>query len=262
IGGGAFAAGLGVDAWPRLLGYFAISWLYGLFWIGLAAWTATRLRRAETCAAALAVAWLAVVMVIPGLLNVAVQTASGAPSRLEFVSAMRAASSEASKASADLLAEYYHEHPELAANGKQSGFIPAFYAAERDVERRLAPLMADFDARLAEQQRMVSAWRFVSPAVLAHEALVELAGSGLDRQRDAADQARSFLRAWHGALAPKIFLGQRLASADYDALPQFRFSEPRISPARLATAGGALLLLSFAAFGLARRNLARFPMTA
>ncbi|MEO1369476.1 MAG: DUF3526 domain-containing protein, partial [Acidobacteriota bacterium] len=198
---------------------------------------------------------------VPALLNVAAQTVSPAPSRLEFVSAMRAASSDASKASAELLAEYYHEHPELAANGRQSGFIPSFYAAEREIERRLEPLMADFEARLAAQQRVVTAWRFLSPAVIADEALIELAGSGLARQRAAAAQARDFLAEWHAALAPKIFLGGRLEPADYDALPRFTFSEPPVSSARVATACGALLLLSLLVLGLAGRRLDRFPVT-
>ena len=129
-----------------------MAWLYGVFWLCACALVATLARRSETSAAGLAAAWLIVVLVIPGLLDVGVQTASPVPSRLNFVTAMRAASIEASKASAELLAQYYHEHPELAAKGQQAGFLPAFYASERDVERQLEPLAADFETRLADQQ--------------------------------------------------------------------------------------------------------------
>lgn len=258
---GGWVVGTPASAWPRLLGWFAIAWLYAVFWLALAAWVATLGRRAETCATTLAVAWLAVVLVVPGLLNVAVRAASPTPSRLELVTTMRAASSDASKSSAELLAEYYHEHPELSTNGRQEGFIPAFYAAEREVERRLAPLLAEYDARLAGQQRLVSAWRLLSPAVLANEALIELAGSGLDRQRSAGAQARAFLAEWHEALAPRIFLGQRLSPADYDTLPRFRFVEPPVSTARVALAAAALALLSLVLLELARRRLGTLRVT-
>ena len=260
VAAGALAAGVPAAAWPRLLGWFVISWLYGLFWLTLSGLVATLARRAETCAAALAVFWLAIVLVIPGLLNVAAQAASPTPSRLEFVTAMRAASSEASKASADILAQYYHEHPELAANGQQGGFMPAFYASERQVEQQLEPLLEDYDARLAGQQRLVTAWRFVSPAVLANEALIELAGSGLDRQRSAVDQARDYLAEWHAALSPKLFLGQSLVPEDYDALPLFTFEEPPVSAVRTAGAAGGLVLISLMAFIVARRRLAGFQV--
>lgn len=260
VGAGGLAAG--PSSWPRLAGWWWVAWLYGLFWLALAGWVASWCRRAETSATALAGLWLAVVLVIPGLLNVAVQSASPVPSRLEFVTTMRAASSDASKASAELLAQYYHEHPELSANGEQSGFMPSFYAAERDVERRLQPLMADFDQRLAEQQRLVTGWRFISPAVLAQEAFIELAGSGLERQRSAVRQARTLLTDWHGALAPKLFLGTPLVAEDYDTLPTFSFVEPPVSLQRFGFTTLGLSLPSFLALFLAWRRLDRFSVAA
>ncbi|MCG8462580.1 MAG: ABC transporter permease subunit, partial [Holophagales bacterium] len=207
---GMIAAGLPVTALPRLAGWLTVAWLYGVFWLAVAALVASFSRSSETAAATLAAAWLTVVLVIPGLLEVGVQTASPVPSRLAFVSEMRAASSEAAKESAELLALYYHEHPELAANGQQDGFMPAFYASERQVERRLEPLLESFEASLASQQRLVSGWRFASPAVLAQEAFFDLAGSGLERQRLLDAAARRLLADWHAQLSPAIFLGRAL----------------------------------------------------
>ena len=258
VGAGAVAASLPGDAWPRLMGWFTIAWLYGAFWLAVCALVAVLVRRPETCAAVLAAVWLTTVLIIPGLLNVGIQTAGPMPSRLEFVTAMRAASSTASQESAELLAQYYHEHPELAANGQQGGFIPAFYAAERQVEDRLEPLMSDFDRRLAERQELVARWRFVSPTVLAQEAMIELAGSGLERRRSSNAQARALLAQWHATLAPKIFLGEGLAPADYDRLPKFNFMEPEVSITRYSGACLGLVAPSFLALFLTRRRLRRF----
>ena len=258
--GGALAAGLSAAAWPRLVGWLVVAWLYGVFWLAACGLVASFAFRSETSAALLAATWLAIVLVIPGLLNVSVQTASPVPSRLDFVTTMRAASTETSRESAELLAQYYHEHPELAAKGQQGGFMPAYYASQREVERRLEPLLADFEERLAQQQELVSRWRFLSPAVLAQEALIELAGSGLQRQRSSNAQARTFLAAWHAELAPKIFLGEGLQPADYDRLPQFTFSEPPVSGVRFAGTLFGLLLPSLLALTYALRRLDRFPV--
>lgn len=257
---GALAAGLSAAAWPRLLGWTAIAWLYGVFWLAMCALISAFARRPETCAAALASVWLAVVLVIPGLLNTGVQAAGSMPSRLEFVTEMRAATSDASRESAEILAEYYHEHPELATNGKQGGFIPAYYASQRQVEERTAPLLADFDQRLAKRQELVERWRFLSPTVLAQEALIELAGSGLERRRQANAQALALLEAWHETLSPKIFLGQGLEPADYDRLPTFAFVEPPVSVPRLSSAAVGLVVPSLIAVFVARRRLNRFDL--
>ncbi len=260
VGGGAMAAGMPLAALPRVAGWLMVAWLYGVFWLAVCGLVAAYTRRPETAAAALAAIWLLVVLIIPGLLDVGVRTASPVPSRLEAVTAQRAASTEASRASAELLATYYHEHPELATNGQQGGFLPAYYASEREVERQIAPLLTDFDDRLTRQQALVSRWRFTSPAVVAQEALNELAGVGLDRHRDFSEQARAFLASWHAEMAPRIFLGQSLAAADFDRLPSFEFAEPPVSSGRMVGAVLGLLLPSVVALALTRRRLERFPV--
>ena len=261
VGAGGVAAGLPVSALPRLAGWLVIAWLYGVFWLAACGLVAAFTRRSETCAATLAAVWLVVVLVLPGLLDIGVRTSSPVPSRLAYVTAMRAASSEASQASAELLARYYHEHPELAGNGRQDGFLPGYYAAERDVERRLEPLIADFEHRLGRQQALVERWRFASPAVLAQEALIEIAGSSLARHHRFGGQARAFLAEWHAQLAPRIFLGEGLAPEDYESLPRFTFAEPPVSRRRFAGAVFGLALPSFLGLALARRRLDRWAVT-
>ncbi|MEM7584941.1 MAG: DUF3526 domain-containing protein [Acidobacteriota bacterium] len=256
----ALAGAVPALAWPRLIGWLAVAWLYGALWLAVCALVAAFARRSETCAATLAAIWLIAVLVIPGLLEAAVGTLRPVPSRLEYVTAMRAASSEASQASSELLAQYYHEHPELAANGEQGGFLPAYYASERDVERRLEPLLADFEQRLVSQQAWVERWRFASPAVLAQEALIELAGSSQRRHRQFQHDARAFLADWHAEMSPRIFLGQQLAPADYDGLPSFGFSEPAVSRQHFAGTVAGLTLPALLALVVAYRRLDRFEV--
>ncbi|MEM6792928.1 MAG: DUF3526 domain-containing protein [Acidobacteriota bacterium] len=261
-----FLALVGAAGWTlsqaplaRLAGWLAVAWLYGAFWLAAAAWIAAFVRRSEACAASLATLWIVLVLVIPGLLSAGVDLASPLPSRLELVGQMRAASSEASKQSAEILARYYHEHPELATEGQQSGFVPAYFASQREVERRLAPLIHDFEDRMGRQQSLIGRWSVLSPAVSAQGALLEFAGSGPRRQRLFAAAARDFLAAWHADLEPAIFLGQALGPEDFDSLPSFSFPEPEAHGPTLALAAVGLLAPSSLALLFAFRRLRRPP---
>jgi ABC-2 type transport system permease protein len=185
------------------------------------------------------------------------------PSRLGYVTAMRAASSEAAKESEKLLARYYHNHPELAAQGEQSGFLPRYFAQQRQVEERVTPVLEGFETRLAGQQALVGRLRFLSPAVIVQEAMNDVAGSSLARQQRYVAQARDYLAAWQGKLAPKIFRGENLSAADYDELPRFRFAEepPAAFGGRVATGLAGLLVPAFVLGLWGWRRLPRYPLT-
>jgi ABC-2 type transport system permease protein len=246
----------------RFLLWLLVAAAYGLFWLALAVAAAAAGWRSETAAAALATAWLVLVLVVPGLIGVAVEATHPAPSRLEVVTAMRRAANEAARESAALLARYYHEHPELAPAADREGFLPRYYAAQREVARRVTPVVAAFERRLEEQQALVRRLRFLSPALVAQEAFADLAGTGADRQRRFAAQARSHLDRWHELLGPKVFAAATLAPAEYDALPRFTFAEEPLATVAARAAGGMAGLLA-PAFALALwgwRRLPRFPI--
>ena len=260
---GFLVSGFGDGArFVRFLMWSAVVGVYALFWFSLAVAVAARGRGSETNAATLVCLWLLLVLILPGLMNVTVRAFQPVPTRLEYLSAMRSASSEAAREGAKLLATYYHEHPELASAGEQSGFLPRYYAQQRKVEARLVPILEDLEGRLAQQQDLVERLSFLSPAVLVQETLNEIAGSGLTRQQRYVGQARDHLRAWQDHLAPFVFRGQQLSGADFDALPRFTFEEDPLG--RLATrtvaslAGLALPALVLGVWGW--RRLAHYPL--
>jgi ABC-2 type transport system permease protein len=262
--GAAFAAGgdFGGARWARFGLWLALAAAYALFWLVLAAATAAAGWRSETNATVLAVAWLLLVLVVPGLLTAAIQAALPAPPRLEFVSALRRADNEAAGQSAALLARYYHEHPELAAAGEQGGFVPRYYAAQREVDRRVMPVVEAFERRLEAQQELVGRLRFLSPGVVAQEAFNDLAGSSAARHRRFTEQARDYLARWHAVLSPRIFLGRPLAPEEYDDLPRFAFAEERLGAVATRALAGLAGLLGLTAVPAAWgwRRLARYPL--
>jgi ABC-2 type transport system permease protein len=262
VGGLLLSGELSAERWVRFGLWLALVVAYGLFWLGLAFAVAACGWRSEANAAVLAGAWILLVLVVPGLLNIAVQVASPVPPRLEYVTTLRHTSNETSKASAELLARYYHEHPELAAAGEQQGFLPRFYASQREVDRRLAPVMEELEDRLRAQQALVERWRFLSPAVVLKEALDDVAGSSPRRQWRYTEQAQEYLARWHQRLSPKIFLGAALGPEELGGLPRFSFEEePLAVMGRRVVVGLAGLLLPAAALALwGWRRLRRYPV--
>lgn len=241
---GFLLSGLGEG--PRLgrfLLWSTVVAAYALFWFGLSVAVGARGKRSETNAAILVCLWLGLVLILPGLLNVVVRSIQPVPTRLEYLSAMREASNEAAKDGAKILAAFYHEHPELASEEQQGGFVPRYFAQQRKVEALLMPILEDLENQLAGQQKLVERLSFVSPAVLVQESMNSIAGSDLGRQQRYAREARQYLGDWQEFLEPFIFRGEQLAPADYDALPVFDFKEEPLSGMTLRIVPSLLGLL-------------------
>ena len=177
---------------------------------------------------------------------------------------MRAATAEASKRSADLLANYYEDHPELAATEMQGGFLPAYFAQQRDVEKRVQPIVDDFESRLVQQQRLVQITSLLSPAVLVQETFNDVAGTGVGRQRSFTGQAREFLAQWHETLQPKVFTAADMTLDDYDRLSVFALREDdrgELISRSMAALGALLLPASCLLFWARRRVDALLPIS-
>ena len=120
--------------------------VYGLLWFAVAVVANAIGRHSATNAVALAAIWLALVVVVPSVVNVAATTLYPVPSRVQMMQAMREASDEASAQGSQLLAQYYEDHPEMAGGQADlDAFAIQSYAVQEDVTRRVQPVMARFD---------------------------------------------------------------------------------------------------------------------
>jgi ABC-2 type transport system permease protein len=234
----------------RLALWLATAAAYGAFWFALAVAVAVRPGSAAKHALALVALWLGFVVLAPAAINLAVKTLARVPSRLDLVLAMRTATDAASADRSKVLAAFYEDHPELAPKGTAAAedFTLLRVATTARVERDLAPVLARYEEQLARQQSLVARLALLSPALLAHTALAEAAGTGLARHRDFFRQAV----AHHGEL--RAFFHPRIARKEkftaYDAVPAFRHTDE--SAATVATrVGPALVALLLAAAALA-----------
>lgn len=265
---GFLASGMLFDA-PGMLGRFSL-WLmivgaYALFWFVLSAAVNALGRSSETNATVLTCLWLVFVLIIPAILNLAVTAASPVPSRMQYVSSLRAAENAATQISNKLMAEYYSDHPDLAANGASA--IPEwarkYFLVLREIEDKTTSILTDYESRLDRQQALVQKFRFLSPAIIVQEALNEVAGASLIRQRRFVTQTREFLASWQTMLSPKLLAGARLQPADYETLPRFTFTEEPFASmaARVLVGMMVLLLLSAVLFGGSVSVLRRYSPT-
>jgi len=203
----------------------AVVLAYGLFWAALAVAVNAVARSAAGAATALGAAWVLLVLVAPTLLNVVVESLHPTPSRPELIAAGRQASGDAEKRGGELLNSFYRDHPELAPSGQQADFAAQHLTVQSEVGRALDPVREKFDRQLALQQADVGRWRFVSPAIAAHEALTDLAGTGYWRHRAFREQVNDFKKTVADFYTPKIHRRETLTLPDYERLPRFAFRE-------------------------------------
>jgi ABC-2 type transport system permease protein len=248
---------------PRLTLWTAAVVLYGLFWFAAAVAVTALGRPSATNAMILAGVWLALVVLVPSLLNVAATTAYPVPSRVEMIQATRVASDDANADGSKLLARYYEDHPELAAGDAQEAmndFNLVRVAANAEVERRVRPVLGRFARQLSEQQRIIGLARFLSPAILVQDAVNDVAGTGGARHREFVRPVETYHEAWRGYFVRLVF--QKAQLDDYSGVPRFTFEEETSATVarRVAASLTGLALPALVIGCVAFVRLSRYPV--
>ncbi len=233
---------------------------YAGFWFTLAVGVAALRRSAAASAVILASLWLLLVVVLPSLLGLASNLLYPVPSRLELVQASREATNVATPQAESLVRGHYSDHPELARSAGDPDlrdFMVRFLTVEAYVERQVARVAAEHETRLRQRQDFVAHLRFLSPALVLHDALSELAGTHTRRYQRFREQAQDFVARWKGFFAARIYARATLTRADWEALPRFAFAEEAQAErhARAAAALAGLLAPTLLLTLLATRRL-------
>ena len=238
---------------------------YGAVWFAVALYVASRGLGSAANATVLASVWLALVVVLPAIFNLAAATFYPVPSRVEMVQAVRVASDAANAEGSKLLAKYYDDHPELAtgdAGQAMTDFNIVRVAVNDDVERRVRPVIQRYEQQIAGQQGLIDTLRFVSPAVLMQNALNDVAGTGVARHQGFMAQVDAYHRAWRAHFTPLILA--RTPVLDYASLPRFAYDEESTGEVagRIVLSLLGLIVPAIVVAWLAVRRLARFPVVA
>jgi len=258
VGGGLLVGGGNP---VRLALWSGVVSVYALFWLALAAWVNTLGRSSAWNATVLVGAWLVVVVVVPAAGNLTAALLHPLPSRVEMITVQREASNQAVNQRSELLARYLEDHPEMAG-----GVVPdaansaaLAWAATEEVNRRLEEVATVYEERLRSQRAMVRRYRYASPALLAHSALLETAGTGDGRFVRFEEQVRAFADEWRAFFVPAILAGERMTADVVERLPSFTYREEDLAAvrARVLPPLVALLLFTAVVAGPALRRLGR-----
>ncbi len=212
---------------PRFLLWISAITAYALFWFVLAVAVNALGKSSAANAVILAGIWIALVVVMPSLLNIAAASIHPVPSRLEFVSKLREADNYTRSEGQKLLAKYYSDHPELVPEGQLdlNDFTRRFYAVRQENQRCIFPETLRFEEQLAAQQSLINRYRILSPAVVMQESLNDIAGTSTARQKSYVEQIRNFIDQWQNFFVPLVMRKATLKAADYDQIPRFQFQE-------------------------------------
>ena len=228
----------------RVLLWCATVILYALFWFALAAWVNSLRRSSAWNATVLVGAWLVLVVVLPAAINIAAGLLHPLPSRVEMITAQREASNDAVNQRSELLARYLEDHPEMASGvvAEEPGLGALAWAATDAVNSRLEEVTAAHDARRAEQLALVRRYRFLSPALLAQEVLIDAAGTGDARFARFQSQVRTFAEQWQQFFVPAILADERMSVSVLPDVPAFLFVDEETGDVARRTAVPLLAL--------------------
>jgi len=211
--------------------------VYTLFWLLIVALVNVRGRSSAENAMTLATVWLVLTLVVPSALNVTATLLYPVPSRAEMIGVEREAAEEAQERGASILAAFYQDHPELApatAVAGPAGFAAQSWAVQEEVERRVAPVRAQYDAQADKQRALLRRFRFLSPALLAQEALLDVAGTGEVRYRGFRSSVHELRVTFREFIGTRIVRNQKIGSGDVMAIPSSHASVVQAIDATLA----------------------------
>jgi ABC-2 type transport system permease protein len=135
-------------------------------------------------------------------------------------------------------------------------------AVDEEIERSVRPVVDRYDLQLKRQQTLVDRFRILSPAIIAQDALNDIAGTGLARHRHFVAQVERFHTSWRNHFLPLIVNKTKLTASDYDSIPTFGFQDEPVTTVALRTGIGLILLLFAAAVLslLGYRRLNSYPV--
>ena len=240
------------SAWLHIGLYALLLVTWALFWFAAAiavnAWQGTSARNALM----LVGLWLVLVVVVPGLVQVAVDALHPAPSRIEMLNEAREAAQEIERDLAGI--EGRHDQ-----DTKTKSYAQKIVKVEAELARRSAPVLTELRAKQRQRQELISTLRFTSPAIVVQLALEDIAGSGATRHQRFDDQVDAFHKDFRAFFVERVKAGEDLNLSDLDAVPTLSFKEEESSAlaARVLIGVLGLLLASLLLLGLAWPRLQR-----
>lgn len=212
---------VGATGW----GWFLGSLGYAIFWMGCFALIASRARSTETSVTGALAAWVVIVILLPGLMDVILRATTDPAVGANVVSHQRSSAAAAERERAQVLSKYMFDHPELADGADEgrfaSNFLREYFVTQERVESELAPIVEQQEAQSEERLDLVSALSILVPSAWAQGLLEETAGTGPRQMLEFRRESRAYAKDVRATLRPFLWSGNLLTPADFDRVPRF-----------------------------------------
>lgn len=239
-------------AWAHM-GLFALLLIaWAGFWFAAAVWVNSRGQTSARNALSLVGLWLVLVVVVPGLVNVGVDTLYPPPSRIELMHEAREAAREL-KGQLDGL-EGRHD-----INAKRGSLAKRVVDVKDELVSKSAPVLKAHRDRVRQRQGLLETLRFLSPALIVQLALEDIAGAGTNRHHAFEDQVDDYHAQFRSFFRLRVKAGRFLRPRELDTVPTFEFrDEPLMTMGtRVLTSVTALVAAMLALLLSARPALRR-----
>jgi ABC-2 type transport system permease protein len=252
---GLVVAGADLGAPGALLAlclYAGVLIMWAVFWFAAAILVNSQGGTSAKNALVLVGMWLILVIIVPGLVNVGVDTLHPPPSSIDLLHEAREATQDVEK-ELNGLAGRHDVDPGSGETAQRIAVV------QEELARRAEPVHQEVSAQIAKRQSLLDSLRFLSPAILVQLALEDVAGSGGARHQRFEAQADAFHDAYRAFFSERIQKGVRMGTADLQAVPRFIHEEEASGALlqRIFTAMGALLAAAAGLMLWARRGLGR-----
>lgn len=198
---------------------------YILFWFVISFIINIKINDSSKNALSLIGIWLLIVLVLPASINQIGNSLYPTPSRLKMINQIRLIKKENEEKQNDIMSEYLRTHPELAKGNKTEklGFWHNYFASEKIMEEKTKPLLAEYELQLNKQQKLISTFKYISPAILMQQSLNNIAGTSEMHYNDYKKQVFEFSTTWRNYLVPMLFKNQKFTVSNYKELPNFTY---------------------------------------
>ena len=262
----AAAGALHVHAWPEALAAVLLVSAHTVFWLSIAASCLARGLGAVSTASCVAALWLVLTIAVPLIGSLSVRSVADPPSPVVDVNELRRVTDEVqSQADAVVARRLGQLGPKAASvNPLSLDYSTRLVLMTQEMEERLAAQESRRQAYTRAAGRIGAVLSWLSPPLMFHTALTDLAGTGTTRHQEFLRAVRAFQLELRAFMYPRVLAlvkspvskrcdgcPGRLTFTDYDAIPTFAMSD---APARtrvasaLRSSGWLVLLAATIAF--------------
>lgn len=211
-----------------------VSLLYLFFWASIAYVMAALQKNATVTGLYLTGCWIALLIIIPSLLNTFVQVKHPLPMRDELAAYRRHEGEEIWNSKPRELADSFNRYnPQYAASINPAKdtlplskrYIAGYYDL---LERRMERVLLPFNGQVQQRNDLFKTLSSWNPALSSQHLLNCIAGTQLQSYRDFNIQVNRYQQQWRAYLYPFHFSEKLLQEADFGHFPVFRYTPPAL----------------------------------